>query len=99
MAAQPKFLWLTIHCTYVRVHGFQIQTPKYAHTRIEKTGVDQRSTMTEVRLMSAEFDDYQIGVDANISFCLKELRVHTHARTHARTHTHTHTHTHITVPT
>ena len=39
------------------------------------TGVDQRATMTEVCLVPAEFDDYQIGVDAAITFCLKELRV------------------------
>ena len=41
--------------------------------------------MTEVRLMPSEFDDYHIGVDTAITFCLKELRVASH------THTHTHT--------
>ncbi|CAI8044033.1 Cell cycle checkpoint control protein RAD9B [Geodia barretti] len=40
----------------------------------KEDSVDQRATMTEVCLVPAEFDDYQIGVDAAITFCLKELR-------------------------
>ena len=34
-----------------------------------------RVSLTEISLAPQEFDDYQIGVDATITFCLKELRV------------------------
>ena len=34
-----------------------------------------RVSQTEISLAPEEFDDYQIGVDAAITFCLKELRV------------------------
>ena len=34
-----------------------------------------RVSVTEVSLTPQEFDDYQIGVDVNVTFCLKELRV------------------------
>lgn len=30
---------------------------------------------TEMMLAPEEFDNYQIGVDTNVTFCLKELRV------------------------
>ena len=36
---------------------------------------DARATLTEVCLLPEEFEDYQIGVNASITFCLKELRV------------------------
>lgn len=39
------------------------------------TGVDTRVPLTEISLLPAEFEEYQIGVDASITFCLKELRV------------------------
>ena len=32
---------------------------------------------TEMMLVPDEFDNYQIGVDTDVTFCLKELRVHT----------------------
>ena len=39
-------------------------------------GIDgTRVPFTEISLAPAEFDDYQIGVDASVTFCLKELRV------------------------
>lgn len=31
---------------------------------------------TEMMLVPEEFDNYQIGVDTDVTFCLKELRVH-----------------------
>ena len=34
-----------------------------------------RVSVTEVSLTPHEFDDYQIGVDVSVTFCLKELRV------------------------
>ena len=34
-----------------------------------------RVSLTEISLAPQEFDDYQIGVDVSITFCLKELRV------------------------
>lgn len=33
---------------------------------------------TEITLDPPEFDEYTIGVDAEITFCLKELRVGSH---------------------
>ena len=30
---------------------------------------------TELGLEPTEFDDYQVGVDTDVTFCLKELRV------------------------
>ena len=38
-------------------------------------GDTNRVSLTEISLAPQEFDDYQIGVDAAITFCLKELRV------------------------
>ena len=35
-----------------------------------------RVPITEICLLPAEFDEYQIGVDASVTFCLRELRVH-----------------------
>ena len=35
-----------------------------------------RIPITEICLLPAEFDEYQIGVDASVTFCLRELRVH-----------------------
>ncbi len=32
---------------------------------------------TEMMLVPEEFDNYQIGVDTDVTFCLKELRVYT----------------------
>lgn len=32
---------------------------------------------TEMMLVPEEFDNYQIGVDTDVTFCLKELRVPT----------------------
>lgn len=34
-----------------------------------------RVAVSEINLVAAEFDDYRIGIDASITFCLKELRV------------------------
>lgn len=34
-----------------------------------------RVSLTEISLAPQEFDDYQIGVDVAVTFCLKELRV------------------------
>ena len=34
-----------------------------------------RVSLTEVSLAPEEFDEYQIGVDTAVTFCLKELRV------------------------
>ena len=34
-----------------------------------------RVPLTEIFLHPEEFDDYCIGVDTSITFCLKELRV------------------------
>ena len=31
--------------------------------------------VSEISLAAAEFDDYRIGIDTSITFCLKELRV------------------------
>ena len=38
-------------------------------------GGSSRVSLTEISLAPEEFDDYQIGVDVAITFCLKELRV------------------------
>lgn len=38
-------------------------------------GDSNRVSSTEISLAPQEFDDYQIGVDVAITFCLKELRV------------------------
>ena len=38
-------------------------------------GDSNRVSLTEISLAPQEFDDYQIGVDVSITFCLKELRV------------------------
>ncbi len=39
-------------------------------------GIDgDRVPLTEIFLMPAEFDEYQIGVDASVTFCLRELKV------------------------
>ena len=40
------------------------------------TGDGIRVPVTEICLLPAEFDEYQIGVDASVTFCLRELRVH-----------------------
>ena len=40
------------------------------------TGDGMRVPITEICLLPAEFDEYQIGVDASVTFCLRELRVH-----------------------
>ena len=40
------------------------------------TGDGVRVPVTEICLLPAEFDEYQIGVDASVTFCLRELRVH-----------------------
>lgn len=42
------------------------------------TGDGMRVPITEICLLPAEFDEYQIGVDASVTFCLRELRVHCH---------------------
>lgn len=34
-----------------------------------------RMAVSEISLVAAEFDDYRIGIDTSITFCLKELRV------------------------
>lgn len=34
-----------------------------------------RVSLTEISLAPEEFDEYQIGVDTAVTFCLKELRV------------------------
>ena len=36
---------------------------------------------TEMMLAPEEFDNYQIGVDTDVTFCLKELRVNSFATT------------------
>lgn len=42
---------------------------------VEEDSIDgTRVPFTEISLAPAEFDDYQIGVDASVTFCLKELR-------------------------
>ncbi len=41
------------------------------------TGDGTRPSLTEICLAPDEFDHYQVGVDAAITFCLKELRVST----------------------
>ena len=38
-------------------------------------GDSNRVSSTEISLAPQEFDDYQIGIDVAITFCLKELRV------------------------
>ena len=45
----------------------------YVHVHVP--GDSSRVSLTEISLAPQEFDDYQIGVDAAITFCLKELRV------------------------
>ena len=37
---------------------------------------------TEMMLAPEEFDNYQIGVDTDVTFCLKELRVNANKKTH-----------------
>ena len=39
------------------------------------TPLDSRTSSTEVILHPQEFEDYRIGVDTSVTFCLKELRV------------------------
>lgn len=38
----------------------------------------QKVIHTELTLLPEEFDGYQIGIDADVTFCLKELRVCLH---------------------
>ena len=42
---------------------------------LSHAGDGTRVPLTEICLLPAEFDEYQIGVDASVTFCLKELRV------------------------
>eukprot|EP00731_Ephydatia_muelleri_P023397 Em0015g980a len=37
-------------------------------------GENTRMAVSEISLVAAEFDDYRIGIDTSITFCLKELR-------------------------
>ncbi len=58
--------WELTWDTTVYVHVYYVYV--YVH-------VGDRVSLTEISLAPQEFDDYQIGVDVSITFCLKELRV------------------------